>query len=81
MRVTDGKRFSMSLGIWSIVFAVVSAIFVLPGASEAQSPFLYVCIFGGLAIGIPGALGIAIVRENLRHEKGNGSRPRKQRNR
>jgi hypothetical protein len=65
MNVT-GKPVSISVGIFFIGFALLAAAFIFPGAKGAQSPILYVCIFGGLFVGIPAALGIGIVVENQR---------------
>ena len=65
MRVT-GKPVPTSVGVFFIAFALVAAVLVLPGAKGSQSPILYVCIFGGLFVGIPAALGIGVVLENLR---------------
>jgi hypothetical protein len=67
MKVTGGKPFPLSLGGCFIALAVIGAVFILPGAKESHAPLLYVCIFGGLGVGIPAILGIAIVRENLRN--------------
>ena len=65
MRVT-GKPVSTSVGLFFIAFALIAAVLVLPGARSSQSPLLYVCIFGGLFVGVPAALGIGVVLENLR---------------
>jgi len=65
MKVT-GKPVPTSVGFFFIGFAVVAAIAILPGAKGAQSPFLFICIFGGLFVGIPAALGIGVVLENRR---------------
>jgi len=65
MKVT-GKPVPTSVGIFFIGFAVLAAAFIFPGAKGAQSPILYVCIFGGLFVGIPAALGIGVVVENRR---------------
>jgi hypothetical protein len=65
MRVT-GKPVPTSVGIFFIGFALLAAGFIFPGAKAAQSPVLYVCIFGGLFVGIPAALGIGVVVENRR---------------
>jgi hypothetical protein len=65
MKIT-GKDVPTSVGVFFIAFALVAAALVLPGAKAAQSPVLYVCIFGGLFVGIPGVLGIGVVLENLR---------------
>jgi hypothetical protein len=62
-----GKPVPVVLGWCSIAFALISAIVILPGAEESQGPFLYVCIFGGLFVGIPAVLGIAIVHEHLQN--------------
>jgi len=56
MKVT-GKPVWTSVGLFFIGFALLSAILILPGAKGAQSPFLCICIFGGLFVGIPAALG------------------------
>lgn len=68
MRV-GGKSFPTSLGVFFIGFALLAAVAVLSGAKEAHSPFLFVCIFGGLFVGIPAALGIGVVLENRRKRK------------
>ena len=65
MKVT-GKPIPTSVGLFFIGFAVLAAAMILRGAKGAQSPLLYVCIFGGLFIGIPAVLGIAVVLENRR---------------
>jgi predicted membrane-bound mannosyltransferase len=65
MNVT-GKPIPTSVGIFSIGFALLAAALIFPGAKEAQSPILYVCIFGGLFVGIPAAIGIGVVVENRR---------------
>jgi hypothetical protein len=54
------------VGLFFIGFALLAAALILPGARGAHSPILYVCIFGGLFVGIPAALGIAVVIENRR---------------
>lgn len=61
-----GKPVPTSVGVFFIAFALVAAVLVLPGAKGSQSPILYVCIFGGLFVGIPVALGIGVVLENRR---------------
>jgi hypothetical protein len=63
MKVT-GKPIPTSLGIFSISFAILDAVIILPGAKESQSPILYVCILGGLSVGIPAAIGVGIILEN-----------------
>jgi hypothetical protein len=68
-----GKRFGLDLGLFFIGFALLTAIVVLPGAKSAASPTLYVIILRGLSVGIPAALGIAIVSEHLRDERKTGS--------
>ena len=65
MRVT-GKPVRTSVGLCFIALALIAAGLVLPGAKESQEPLPYVCIFGGLFIGIPAALGIGIVLNNRR---------------
>jgi len=67
MKVT-GKRVPTSVGVFFIAFALVAAALLLPGAKSAQSPVLYVCIFGGLFVGIPAVLGIGVVLENRRKQ-------------
>jgi hypothetical protein len=66
MKIT-GKPVATSVGVWFIGFALICAALVVPGAKESQSPFLFVCIVGGLFVGIPAALGIGVVLENLRN--------------
>ena len=65
MKVTR-KPVRTSVGFFFIGFAVVAAVAILSGAKGAQSPFLFVCILGGLFVGIPAALGIGVVLENRR---------------
>jgi len=65
MKVT-GKPISTGVGVFFIAFALIAAVMVLPGARSSQSPLLYVCVFGGLFVGVPAALGIGVVLENLR---------------
>ncbi len=66
MKVT-GKPVATSVGVFFIALALIMAALVLPSAKGSHAPFLYVCIFGGLFVGIPAALGIGIVFENLRN--------------
>ena len=61
-----GKPIPNSVGIFFISYALVAAAAVLSGAKDAQSPLLFICIFGGLFAGIPAALGIGVVLENRR---------------
>jgi len=67
--MVGGKPFPTSLGVFFIGLALLAAVAVLSGAKEAQSPSLFVCIFGGLFVGIPAALGIGVVLENRRKRK------------
>jgi hypothetical protein len=64
MQVT-GKPVPTSVGVCFIVFAVICAVVIMLHAKESQSPLLFVCIFGGVFVGVFGILGIAVVRENL----------------
>ena len=66
MKVT-GKKIPTSVGAFFIGLALVVGVLMLPGAKESQSPLLYVCTLGGLFVGIPVIVGIAIVLEN-RHK-------------
>jgi hypothetical protein len=68
MRIT-GKPVPTSVGGFFIAFAIIAALLVFPGAKGSQSPLLYICIFGGLFVGIPAALGIGVVLENLRRRE------------
>ena len=52
MKVTE-KPVRTSVGIFFIGFALLAAAIILPGAKGKQSPILYVCIFGGLFVGVP----------------------------
>lgn len=65
MKIT-GKPVPTSVGIFFIGFAILAAAIILPGTKGTQSPILYVCIFGGLFVGVPAALGIGVVLENRR---------------
>jgi hypothetical protein len=64
MKVT-GKPIRPSVGVCFVGLAVINAILILRGMKGAPSPILYICIFGGLFVGIPAVLGIAIVYEHL----------------
>ena len=64
MKVT-GKPVATSVGAWFIAFAILCAVLLMPGAKHSQSPLLYLCIFGGLFVGVPAVLGVAVVLENL----------------
>jgi hypothetical protein len=75
MQVT-GKPVRTSIGVCFIAFAVLCAVLLMPGAKKSESPLLYVCIFGGLFVGVPGILGIAMVHENL-HKKSRGQATRR----
>jgi hypothetical protein len=68
MQVT-GKPVATSVGVFFIAFALLCALLLMPGAKESQSPLLYVCTLGGLFVGVPAILGIAVVRENLHKKK------------
>ncbi len=65
MRVT-GKPVRRSVGLCFIALALIAAVLVLQGAKESHASLLYVCIFGGLFVGIPAVLGIGVVLENRR---------------
>jgi hypothetical protein len=67
MQIT-GKPVPTSVGFFFIGFAVVAAVAILSGAKSAQSPLLFVSIFGGLFVGVPAALGIGVVIENRRKQ-------------
>lgn len=68
MKVT-GKPFPTSLGVFWIGIALFDAVAFLPGATSSQSPVFYLCIVGGLFVGIPAAMGIGIILENRRKRK------------
>jgi hypothetical protein len=61
-----GKPVATGVGVFFIAFGALCAVLLMRGARESHSPFLYVCIFGGLFVGVPAILGIAVVHENLR---------------
>ncbi len=65
----SGKPVATRVGVFFIAFAVICAVRLIPSAKESQSPSLYLCIFGGLFVGVPATLGIAVVRENLRDRR------------
>ena len=64
MKVT-GKPVRPSVGVFFIGFALINAMLMLRSVKEAASPIFYICIFGGLFVGIPAVLGIATVHEYL----------------
>jgi hypothetical protein len=63
------------VGILGIVFSLVCAVIVLPGAKSAQAPFLYLLIFGGLFVGVPLAMAIGCLTGHL-PVRGEKNRPR-----
>ena len=63
-----GKPVPTGVGVFFIAFGVLCAVLLMPGAKESHSPFLYVCIFGGLFVGVPAILGVAVIRENSRNK-------------
>jgi len=65
----SGKPVATSVGVFFIAFAVICAVLLIPSAKESHSPSLYLYIFGGLFVGVPAILGIAVVRENLRDRR------------
>lgn len=75
MQVT-GKPVTTTVGVSFIGFAVLGAFLLIPGAKQSQSPLLYVGVLGGLFVGVPAILGIAVVRENL-HKKKSGHATRR----
>ncbi len=65
-----GKSVSSGVGVFFIAFALVVAVVFMPGAKESASPLLYICVLGGLFVGIPAVLGIAVLYENLHGPNG-----------
>jgi hypothetical protein len=55
----------LSLGVFFVGLAIVTAIFLLPGAKHSASAVLYVLVLGGLFVGVPAALGIFIIIHQL----------------
>ena len=68
MQVT-GKPIATSVGAGFLVLAILAAVLILPDAKNSQSPLLYVVILGGLFVGIPAILGIAVIRGNRMRNK------------
>ena len=62
-----GKPVAASVGVWFIGLALIWAALIPHGMRGAESPFLFVCIFGGLFVAVPAVLGIGIVLENRRN--------------
>ena len=67
----------LSLGVFFVGLAALTAIFVLPGARESASAVLYVLVLGGLFVGVPATLGIGIIIQQVQLRKnrraGNGN--------
>jgi hypothetical protein len=59
----------LSLGVFFVGLAALTAVLVFPGAKESASAVLYILIFGGLSVGVPGALGVGIIIQQLRFRK------------
>jgi hypothetical protein len=64
-----GEPIPTSVGLFFIAFAIILAAVLVPGAKESRSPFLYLCVIGGLFVGVPAVLGVAVVHENLRNKR------------
>jgi hypothetical protein len=65
------KPVNIQVGVFFIGFAALAGVFVLPGARETTAPIFYICVFGGLFVGIPAVLGVAIITEHLRNRPEN----------
>jgi hypothetical protein len=65
-RYEPGK---LSLGAFFVGFAALTAILLLPGARQSASVVLYVLVLGGLFVGVPAALGIGIIIQQLQLRK------------
>ena len=59
-------RVGLDVGIFFVVLSVITGAIVIAGAKDAQSPVLFVCLFGGLFSGVPGALGIGAIVNHRR---------------
>jgi len=59
-------RAGLGVGVFFIAFAVVAAAAIIGGAKDAQSPVLFMCLFGGIFSIVPGALGIGIIVNHRR---------------
>jgi hypothetical protein len=57
------------VGLCFVAYALIVAAVLLPEARRAASPVLYVCIIGGIFVGVPAALGVGIVATYLRSPK------------
>jgi predicted membrane-bound mannosyltransferase len=71
----SGKPLPTSVGVGFVALALVTAILALPDANSSQSPWLYVCIIGGLFVGLPATLGIGVIVENIRTRRQERQRP------
>ena len=60
---------NLGVGISFVGLAIASGFFILPDAKKSASPILYVLILGGLFVGIPAALGIGVIIEQMRLRK------------
>jgi hypothetical protein len=54
------------VGVFFVVYALINAILIIPGAKHARSPALYVCLFAAIFSIIPALLGIAIIVNHRR---------------
>ena len=71
----EWKSSRVQVGVLGILFSIVCAVLVLPGAKHAQSPVLYLLIFGGLFVGVPLAMAIGCLTGHL-PVPGDRNRPR-----
>jgi len=61
----DLKSSRVREGLFGIVFSVLCGVIILPGTRDAQSPILYVVIFGGLFVVIPLVMAIGCLTGRL----------------
>jgi hypothetical protein len=59
----------LGVGVFIVAFAIIGAIFLLPGATKSSSAFLYVIILGGLFVAVPATLGFEIILAQLKLRK------------
>jgi len=49
-----------------VAFAITGAIPLMPGAAKSSSAVLYILIFGGLFVGVPATLDLAVILAQLK---------------
>jgi hypothetical protein len=58
------------VGVFFVGFAILTGFFIVSNADGTQSPLLFICLFGGIFSLVPGALGIGVIVNHRRTNRG-----------